>query len=188
MLLFCRLFITLQIIATAGIHFSQSSELKSFSDILGFSMEKYEKQMFDICPFTDFCTKSKRTKFSDKGNSKQDDIQCCPQCSCKPNCFLSQSCCIDALLSTEIYSLIIADHITCSTTDMTPAPSKEVGHMYKIVVSCPGLYGKKQSCEKPIDKKTRPEDIVLVSSKDGLVIFWNEDCARCHGITDIIRQ
>jgi hypothetical protein len=60
--------------------------------------------------------------------------------------------------------------------------------MYKIVVSCPGDYGKKQSCEKPIDKKTRPEDIVLVSSKDGLVIFWNEDCARCHGITDIIRQ
>jgi hypothetical protein len=185
MLLLCRLFITLQITAIAGMNFSRPSELKFFSDILRFSMEKYEKQMFDVCPYTDFCTKPAKDKY-DYDRSSTGIRPCCPKCSCSPNCFVRQKCCIDALISTKTYNLSIADYITCYKTDMTP--SRREAHKYRMIVSCPGADGKIQSCEKPIDEDTRPADIMLVSSKDGLVIFLNEDCARCHGITDIIRQ
>jgi hypothetical protein len=57
-----------------------------------------------------------------------------------------------------------------------------------MVTFCPNDKGEQLSCESTIDGTTRPEDIVIVSSRDGLAVFWNEDCARCHGITDIIRQ
>jgi hypothetical protein len=66
-------------------------------------------------------------------------------------------------------------------------PGSALVQEYRMIVSCPSDDGGKESCEKPIDT-TRPEDIVIVSSIDGLVIFLNEDCARCHGITNIIRQ
>jgi hypothetical protein len=165
-----------------GIHFSQSFELKSFSDIMGFSFEKYEKQVFDACPFIDFCTKPAKANYTYRIATIK---PCCAQCSCSPNCFVRQNCCIDALISTETYNLNITDYITCHTTDIKP--SKLYSPRYKMIVSCPGDDGENQSCEKPIDT-TQPDDLVLVSSVDGLVIFWNEDCARCHGITDIIRQ
>ena len=177
-----RLVDFLLIISMNDFHFSISSELKSFSDILGFSMGKYEDKMFEICPFTNFCTKAAKANYT-----YEDGIMriCCPQCSCSPNCFVRQDCCIDALLSTETYNLDIVDHISCRYIDIIT--QNNIGPSYSLVASCPNEKGDTISCEKTIDETTRPEDIVLVSSRDGLVIFWNEDCARCHGVTDIIR-
>ena len=170
------------IITFKGIHFSKSDELKSFSDILGFPMDKYEEKIFEICPFTNFCTRPAEANYT-----YYVDVMgpCCPQCSCSPNCFVRQDCCIDALLSTETYNFDIAEHLSCKLIDINN--NYFAGLEYKLVATCPNQKGEKISCEKTIDEITRPEDIVLVSSRDGLVIFWNEDCARCHGVTDIIR-
>ena len=132
--------------------------------------------LYDLCPYTDYCTRNATKSLEDVSKSP-----CCTYCSCAENCWERGNCCVDKQNINVKQPLESCVEILLKISEFGKRP--ENLPRYYVIQSCPTLY------DPLVDKcsgnhQSSLEDFIWVTDEHTNKIYNNKYCAECHGVVN----
>ena len=131
--------------------------------------------LYDLCPYTDYCTRNATQSLEDVSKSP-----CCTYCSCADNCWERGNCCVDK------QNLIVKQPLESCVEVL-------LKNSYGLKPSNLPRYYVIQSCPTPddllVDKcsgkhQQSLEDFIWATDERTNKIYNNKYCAECHGLVN----